>query len=390
MPINLVTGLPRHGKTLWTICTVKERAEKEKREVYTCNIPGITIEGWKEIDHPDKWLELPDSCILIVDELQDFWGKAPNGQKVPTPILELSKHGKRGIDIYMITQEPSLVHGTPIGLAEWHYFVKRSFGTENAMVYKFQRMQNHPEKLTKKAAEVLPFRYPKKAYTWYKSADVHNIKRKIPAKLLAIPVVLAIAGLCIWGAVTMFSGVIDKAKGNSPAAAAARPGQTSPGTNQPAPGQSGQRQIQTAAEYVQSFQPRIDGLPYTAPRYDEVTKPTTAPFPAACVNMGKRCNCYSQQGTKLDTPKELCAQIVADGFFMDWSPPGTTPAAAGGGSGQSSPGQTAPGQTRAPMQGNPGQIAEVQLKPEPVETDKLKPVRDGQILATMRTTRTNY
>lgn len=383
MPINLVTGLPRHGKTLWTICTVKERAEKEKRQVYTCNIPGITIEGWKEIDHPDKWLELPDSCILIVDELQDFWGKAPNGQKVPTPILELSKHGKRGIDIYIITQEPSLVHTTPIGLAEWHYFVKRSFGTENALVYKFQRMQNHPEKLTKKAAEVLPFPYPKKAYTWYKSADVHNIKRKIPAKLLAIPVVALFAAGMIWAAVSMFSGVVDKAKGSKPGTAAAAPGQTSPGTN--APGQTNQaKQPMTTAELVASYQPRIEGLPQTAPRYDEITKPTTAPFPAACVQMGKRCNCFTQQGTKLDTPKELCAQIVADGYFMDWQPgqPGQSAPAAGGSGG-------APGQ-KTPVQGNPGQIAEVQLKPEPVATDKLQPVRDGQVLASMRATRSNY
>lgn len=396
MPINFVTGLPRTGKTLFTIVHVKQLAEKEKRQVYTCNIPEVKIEGWKEIDHPDKWMDVENGAIIIIDELQDFWGMASPGAKVPLPILELSKHGKRGIDFYIITQEPSLVHKTPRSLAAFHYYVVRAFGTETAVIHKFSRMQDHPERI-KKNFEKIIFRYPKEAFgvkdketgqylisPWYKSADVHNIKRKLPAKLLALPIVALVAAGMIWAAISLFSGTINKAKGSSPTAAGARPGQTSPGTNQLAPAQPGQGETQTAAEYVQSFQPRIEGLPYTAPRYDDVTKATTAPFPAACVNMGKRCECYTQQGTKLQTPKELCAQIVAGGFFMDWTPPGTTPAAGGGGSGPT------PGQSREPIQGNPGQIAEVQLKPEPVATDKLQPVRDGQVLATMRATRTNY
>lgn len=51
MPINFVTGLPRQGKTLFTFVQVRERAEKENRPVYYCNIPEVTIPGWIEIDH---------------------------------------------------------------------------------------------------------------------------------------------------------------------------------------------------------------------------------------------------------------------------------------------------------------------------------------------------
>ena len=145
MPINFVTGLPRAGKTLWTLTQVKARAEKEDRQVYYCNIPGITIPGWVELDHPDKWLELPDGAIIVVDELQDFWGKQPTGARVPPPILELSKHGKRGFDFYFITQEPDLVHATPRGLCQFHYYVIRAFGSSGAMIYKFDRMHTKPQ-----------------------------------------------------------------------------------------------------------------------------------------------------------------------------------------------------------------------------------------------------
>lgn len=74
----------------------------------------------------------------------------------------------------------------------------------------------------------------------------------------------------------------------------------------------------TPAEYVKQFQPRVPGLAYTSPVYDEVTKPVRAPYPAACVQGASRCQCYTQQGTKLEVPKDLCQGIVAGGFFMAW------------------------------------------------------------------------
>ena len=61
MAINFITGLPRQGM-LFTICDVKEKAEKEKRDVYYRNISEVIIDGWTEIDHPDKSFELPDNC----------------------------------------------------------------------------------------------------------------------------------------------------------------------------------------------------------------------------------------------------------------------------------------------------------------------------------------
>jgi hypothetical protein len=57
----------------------------------------------------------------------------------------------------------------------------------------------------------------------------------------------------------------------------------------------------TPREYVESYSPRIDGLAYTAPVYDEVTKPTEAPVPVACIeSASKGCRCWSQQATRLD------------------------------------------------------------------------------------------
>lgn len=323
MPINFVTGLPRAGKTLWTLTYVKALAEKQQRQVYYCNIPGVSIPGWIEFDHPDKWLDLPDGAIIVVDELQDFWPKGLSGARPPLPILELSKHGKRGFDMFFITQEPNLVHSTPRDLCAHHYYVVRAWGTHKAMVHKFERMALHPEK-QKSKSEKFPFVYPTAAFSWYKSADVHNIQRSIPLKLLFIPVGLVLAVLLIWVGVSLFqrtvSGAI-KAPSSDPLAAltggasrpfsAAPPGSASPPARAPA----------TVPEYLAGRTPRIPDFPHTAPVYDSVTQPVEAPYPAACVSMGSRCRCYTQQATVMQVASDTCVQIVRHGFFVDWRRP---------------------------------------------------------------------
>lgn len=335
MPINFVTGLPRQGKTLWMFIMVMKRAKEENRPVYYCNIPEVTLPGWIEIQHPDEWLNCPNDSIIVVDELQDFWGMAPPGAKVPAPILELSKHGKRGIDFYFITQDPQLVHVTPRKLCEIHWYVVRAFGSENAMAHKFKRMQTDPERV-KKNSEKFPWRYPKEAFgkkdkagnwitkPWYKSADVHNIKRQIPLKVWAIPGVLVLAGLAGWAAISLFGNTLDKARGGVPGQAVA----TAPGAPTSAPGQPGQAGAlpkaapRTASQYLADYKPRLQDFPHTAPAYDQVTQPVEAPYPAACVVMkSKGCKCFTQQATLMSTSEEVCRQIVEKGYFVDWRMP---------------------------------------------------------------------
>ncbi|GKS96154.1 zonular occludens toxin domain-containing protein [Acidovorax sp. SUPP2825] len=338
MPINFVTGLPRQGKTLFAFIQIQERAKKENRPVFYCNIPEVTLEGWTEIDHPDKWMECPNDSIIVVDELQDFWGSASSGARVPEPILELSKHGKRGIDFYFITQDPTLVHNTPRKLTETHWYVVRAFGTENALAYKFKGMQTDPGKVVQKA-EKYPWRYPKEAFgkkdnagnwitkPWYKSADVHNIKRQIPLKLVAIPFLIFLAIGAVWFAVSSVLSFGDRMKTSAGAVA---PGATSAVARAPgqasvaAPGQGGPAVIGTV-EYVKARQPRLPDFPNTAPVYDQITQPTEAPYPAACVQMGKRCECYTQQATMLRVSFDVCMQIVSRGYFMDWKRPESEP-----------------------------------------------------------------
>lgn len=67
--ITLMTGLPGHGKTLYCIKMVRERAEKEGRTVYFHGIKELTL-PWVEMHSPESWPDCPDGSIVVIDECQ--------------------------------------------------------------------------------------------------------------------------------------------------------------------------------------------------------------------------------------------------------------------------------------------------------------------------------
>ena len=71
------------------------------------------------------------------------------------------------------------------------------------------------------------------------------------------------------------------------------------------------------AEWFVQQQPRVHAVEPTAPVRDEATKPVVAPYPAACVYSSTQCRCYSQQGTRLEVPANLCRSNADGGFFDD-------------------------------------------------------------------------
>lgn len=315
MPINFVTGFPGAKKTAWTILTVKARGEKEKRPVYACNIKDMRVPGWHSFDHPDQWIDpqiIPDGAIVVVDELQDFWGNVKGN--VPEPILELSKHRHRGLDFYFITQDPSLVHATPRKLCNGHFYISSVFGSGASMVYEFNHMQLYPEKA--KPLQTSAFVVDKQVFEWYTSTTINTVKTKIPRKAFILPIALLVFLGTAWLGYKMLFRTVDKAKASGSSVAAAASGAL-PGI----PGAAGapaDNHPLTAAEYVKVRQPRIEGIEHTAPVYDDLTKPTRAPYPAACLIKGDTCKCYTQDATPYRTTKSLCTQIAKNGVFLDF------------------------------------------------------------------------
>jgi zona occludens toxin len=312
--LYLITGANGAGKTLNALKWVRERQIKENRPV--CHngrfepVPGGELDGWKKIEFSD-WQSEPDGTIFLIDECHNDLPVRASGAAVPDAVKMLAEHRRRGFDFYLVTQHPQNVDSFVrrlIGPPGWHRHLKRSFGVDMVSVLEWGAVNPNCEKAgSGKTGTITMQAFPKEVYGWYKSASLHTAKRSIPAKVwYALAGVVLIIALMVY----LFMSMGGKAKSGAPTA---KPVQQPSASAVLAPAAK-----LSVAEYLEQRRPRITGFPHTAPAYDEVTKPSIAPYPAACVRMGDKCRCYTQQATLMQVPGSVCVQIVEKGFFVDW------------------------------------------------------------------------
>lgn len=315
MTIELQTGLPGACKTLYTLDRVEALRKQTGRPVFYhgINIYPDKLTEWQKLDDPKDWHKCPPEAIVIIDEAQRLFRPRPNGSKVEEyeEMLETHRHG--GIDLILLTQRPRLVAVNVRELVGRHLHAHRTFGMQRSMIYQWSECKMNTQSRQDADSKTM-YRFNKEVFTWYKSAEAHTMKASIPFKvwvLLSLLVMIpALVGYVWWH-------LQKKSEGLEPSTMVDQVSSVGQGTQQKQ--QVGQaRKVLSPVEYVAQFQPRVSGLAYTAPAYDEVTKPVRAPYPAACVQGKSRCQCYTQQGTKLETDKTLCEGIVAGGFFMAW------------------------------------------------------------------------
>lgn len=321
--IYLTTGANGAGKTLITLHDVRQQQLKENRPVY---YHGFDMDeakaaefGWQKFD-PKKWQDLPDGSICIMDECQNEFPIRRSGSEVPDYINAIAQHRRRrGFDFWMISPHPSLIDvfiRRLIDKPSWHRHMKRAFGADMVSELKFSAPDMKCEEPGAGArAEVAMRPYPKEVYSWYRSASLHTGKKKIPKQVYIFVACIVFVPLAIWAA---FDFLISNAVKDAPIAQAKDETQS---TAAPAArSRSAQAAPLSPAEYVATLKPRLEAFPHTAPRYDEITQPSTAPYPAACIVMEKTgCKCYSQQATLLQVPDAVCRQIVDRGYFVDWN-----------------------------------------------------------------------
>ncbi|CAM3596433.1 Zona occludens toxin [Paracidovorax anthurii] len=332
--LYLSTGANGAGKTLFTLLDVRALQLETSRPVF---FSGFTAKqplfdfGWQEFA-PELWQDCPDGSILIIDECHL---KLPlRGAGKPPEWIEMIPvtHRKRGMDIYFITQHPMNMDAfirRVIASPGWHRHFKASFMGDSSNELRWTSVNDQPQKPgSGKSGEIKSRPFPKEVYAWYESASLHTAKKGIPAKvwwavgalLAAIASVIAV----VWILTAQASGAVgerstlvkqaEQAGGVSAASSAQRAVSGTGGAG----GGSSRGQSMTKAEYLDQRVPRIEGFPHTAGVYDGVTAPTDAPYPAACMSMGKACKCYTQQATLMQVPADVCRQIVAHGYFVDW------------------------------------------------------------------------
>lgn len=322
--IELITGLPGNGKTLYTIAQVKAAAIRDNRAVFYHGIPELTL-NWERLEDPKNWMTVPPGSIVVIDEAQKTFRNRSVGQTPPEFVTALETHRHLGIDLVLITQHPSLIDPSVRRLAGKHQHMVRIWGTEASTVHQWDAVKDNCDK-SRTDSNKKKWAFDKSVYGLYKSAEVHTMKRSIPARvkvLLGLFVLLA----CAIAYMVMFIGKKTGAiEADKPEAALVG---TMANPMLARPSSSGESAVfdpvADARQYVAMATPRVDGLPHTAPRYDAITVPVRAPVPAACVQVGSpaqtgdvKCKCYSQQGTPMDVEFNMCIQFARNGYFQDF------------------------------------------------------------------------
>jgi len=305
--ITIISGTPGAGKTLYTIEKLllpmvgKTITGKDAngdpvellRTVYT-NINGLQVDH-ELIDGGDnqglrdwhKWAK-PGS-LIVFDEVQKVWPPRPNGSKVPDDIQALDTHRHMGVDFVLITQNVVNLDKHIHALGGRHLHVRRIANMALAVVYEWDHVSRGL--MFSKSISKAPWRYDKKVFKLYKSAELHTKQqRRMPGLVWFI--LAGIVGLSAL-APTLKARLSDRigapSKASAPAPDKAQPGGVSQASAVP---------IEPAfIDDRVAFIPRVSNKPETAPAYDEIRKVVNMPQVTGGACFKGVCKCYTQQGT---------------------------------------------------------------------------------------------
>lgn len=320
MPITLVTGKPGNGKTLWMLSEVEKLRKESGRDVYFHNIPGLAL-PWIELENPALWYEVPAGSIIVMDEAQRVFPNRHSSATVPKKVSEWETHRHKGIDAYLLTQAPNLIDFAVRELTQRHVHLKRPFGMDWSNVYEFNDGVKTKPEYSKDVALVSKFFFPKEVYSWYKSADLHTVKKTVPYRKLVFlgGLVLAVVVLFYIGLTTTFSIGDDSELPSSAPAPASESSSFVPRSFDVSSG------VNSGYWTLKSQTPVIEGHPYTKPFYDGAIKVTAIPKISGCqlIEMDGliyHCSCNTQQGTRIQNmPVHMCVSYVRNGWF-DFNP----------------------------------------------------------------------
>lgn len=303
--ITLTTGVPGTGKSLYTIQFVKALAESEKRPVFYHGIKDLTLD-WQLMDDPRGWDDLPTGAIIVIDECQTVFRPRASGSSVPPYIAAMETHRHKGYDLFLITQHPMLLDGNIRRLVGRHWHVVRKFGMDRCTVHEWGSTHEITQRNLAQALRK-EFKFSPEHYANYKSSELHTHKKRLPARvyfLFASPLIVVALLWFAW----------HKISAPQPLPAQAKAVKVDSRMGGPAKGGGDQ------VEYLSQFVPRVQNMPWSAPIYDEVTKPVEAPRPTACVeNHGAdTCKCFDQQGNRMTIDAAMCRNIVQHGIFIPW------------------------------------------------------------------------
>lgn len=309
--ISLLTGLPGSGKSLRMTQRIVELVEKGEH-VYTCNINGINVPGVTPWDDPTDWQSLPTGAVLFVDEAQQFF-RARRGGEPPDYISAMETIRHSGVRLVLATQQPNYLDTHLRGLVGFHEHLLRQSGKDSSFIFRNHQVMDEVRvglKRIKTLYDHETWKLPTKYFEYYKSAELHTVKYRMPALMKKVLIMGPIALLLALGT---FGALFYKAySANASAdelaetAPEAQPGQSSANRKE----SSGRRiEVRTAGEYVAAITPLVEDVPWSAPAY--IGREIKSDPHVYCMSTEMTCRCVTEQNTRFYVRNdETCREIA--------------------------------------------------------------------------------
>ena len=272
--ITLITGAPGAGTTHALVSLLAELAEG--RALYVSGIPDLQVPH-VVLDDPTKWHEVvEDGGAVVIDEVQRVW--RPNRSKISDDIAALETHRHRGIDFFIVTQGPNLVHQNVRALVGRHVHL-RDTGITGRWWYEWPECCDNVTSGWKQAPLKKHYSLDKKAQALYTSASKH-VKpiRSFPKVLLLLVAVLVGIAVLGWRTYDRFAPRMAEAQ------------------------TLGQPKPATAA----SASTASPAGPVVAASAPVVASAASAPRMAGCIAMRKRCECIDTDGLVMTVELSRC------------------------------------------------------------------------------------
>lgn len=325
--ITLITGAPGAGKTAALVSMLEDLGKD--RAIYAHGIPDLKIPH-VVLDDPHTWPDtVPDGAIIIIDEVQTVWRPSGPGQKIPESIQRLETHRHRGLDIYVITQGPNLVHSNVRSLVGRHVHL-RDIGAFGRWWYEWPETADNCRTGWKTAPIKKRYKLPRHIFGKYKSASLHTKpQRSFPKIIFVLLAAILGAAALGWQA---YSSISAKVNG-TPTTIASKP-ETLPRPPGMPPGPGGFDPLTNTipapptapgvADELAGYVPRISNRPETAPNFDHLRQIVNMPQVVGAMCTKTRCKCVTNQGTDAGLSEQECRAWLKNPPFNPYSPPAAT------------------------------------------------------------------
>lgn len=337
------TGKPGHGKTLNTIREVDQKAHAEGRIVYFHNINGLKPDQlqaqWFEFEDPEKWFELPNDSIIVVDEAQGWFGSRDPRARPPEHITRFETMRHQGHEVHLVTQDPRYLDVHLRRLCNTHIHYWRVFKSAQLLRFESEVVVEKVElKTSFKDADKKSLRLDKRYFGAYTSTNAkHHFQAKVPTKFILAICVLIGAGILVYRAYERYNAekTALEATSSAPAGSMVDQVRDTVGAFIKPVGETKTDAPESVASYIGRRVPRVPQVPSSAPIYDELTRPVSFPRlycmsstdPATYAREFGRmahavvngtptvCQCYTQQSTRVETDFAFCMRVVENGVF---------------------------------------------------------------------------